>query len=106
MLLTLEDVVRSTNDQALLVLTSWQQGSIEAFSAWMKAIAPLIPDLNVYHELPTALQDALGDPEAILDNNYQFAIAVVNLQREFTQEVFRASYMAPRIPQVPRVLPD
>lgn len=102
MMTTLEDVVRSTNDQMLGVLTSWQQGAIEAYYAWMKAISPLIPDLNVYHELPTAMQDALGDPDKIMDHNYEFAIAVVNLQREFVREIFQASFMAPRIPQVPR----
>lgn len=102
MMLTYEDVIRSTNDQMLSVLTSWQQGAIEAYYAWMKAIAPLIPDLNLYHEMPTAIQDALGDPEAIMDHNYNFAISVVNLQREFVQEIFRASFIAPRTPHVPR----
>lgn len=106
MMLTYEDVVRSLNDQMLSILTSWQQGSIEAYYAWMKAIAPLIPDLNLYHELPSALQDALGDPEKIMDNNYQFAIAVVNLQREFVQEIFKASFIAPRTPYIPRTDPD
>lgn len=102
MVLTYEDFVRSMNEQGLSVLTSWQQGSIEAYAGWMKAIAPLIPDLNLYHELPTALQDALGDPEKILDNQYATAIAIVNLHREFVQEVFRASFIAPRTPHVPR----
>lgn len=102
MMLTLEDVVRSTNNQMLSILTSWQEGSIEAYNAWMKAVAPLIPDLNIYHELPTAMQDALGNPEAIMDLNYSFAISVVNLQREFIQEIFKASFIAPRTPYVPR----
>lgn len=102
MVLTFEDFVRSTSDQILTVLTSWQQGMIEAYNAWIKAISPLIPDFNVYHELPTALQDLLGDPEKIIDHVYQFMIAVLSLQREFVQEMFRASFIAPLTPYVPQ----
>ena len=61
MVLTYEDFVRSMNEQGLSILTSWQQGAIEAYAGWMKAVAPLMPDLNLYHELPTFLQDALGE---------------------------------------------
>ncbi len=102
MMLTFEDVVRGSNEQMLSVLTSWQQGSIEAYYAWMKAIAPLIPDMNLYHEMPTFIQDMMGNPEVILEHNYQTAIAVVNLNREFVQEIFKASFIAPRTPHVPR----
>jgi hypothetical protein len=105
MVLTYEDFVRSMNEQGLSILTSWQQGAIEAYAGWMKAVAPLMPDLNLYHELPTFLQDALGDPERILDNQYATAIAIVNLHREFVQEVFRASFIAPRTPFIPRAEP-
>lgn len=101
MTLTYEDLVRSTNDQVLSVLTAWQQGSTEAYLAWMKAIAPMMPDLNLYHELPTFIQDSLGDPDAILDHNYDLIVAVVNLHREFVQAIFRASFIAPRTPHVP-----
>lgn len=104
MFLTFEDVARSGNEQMLSILTSWQQGSLEAFNAWMKTISPLVPDLNMYHELPTFMQDALGDPESILNNNYTFAIDVLNLQREWAHEIFKASMIAPRTPYVPRNL--
>ncbi|GGG48646.1 hypothetical protein GCM10011374_08830 [Kocuria dechangensis] len=101
MVLTFEDLVRSSTDQMLTVLTSWQQGTMEAYAAWMKSIAPLIPDLNLYHEMPTAVQDLLGDPEKIIDDLYQFAIAVLSLQHEFVKEVFRSSFIAPLTPYVP-----
>lgn len=100
-MITLEDVVRSTNDRMLSVLTSWQQGAIEAHHAWMQAMAPLVPELNPYHEMPTALQDALGDPEKIMDHNYRFAVAVVDLQRDYIQQLFHSSSVAPRTPHVP-----
>lgn len=101
MMLTLEDVVRSNYDQLLGILTAWQQGAIEAHYAWVKAISPLVPDLNVYHEMPTMLQDALGDPDKIMDHNFNFVVAVANLQREFMREIFMSSFMAPRTPHVP-----
>lgn len=101
-MITYEDVTRSMQEQVLSVLTSWQQGSIDAFHAWMKATAPLLPDLNVYHELPTFAQDALGDPEQIVESYYAFAIQILNLHKEFVQELFRASMIAPRTPFVPQ----
>jgi hypothetical protein len=105
-MITFEDVVRSTQDQILAVLTSWQQGSIEAIHAWMTAAGPLMPDLNLYHELPTFAQDALGDPERIVESYYAFAIQILNLHKEFVQEVFRASTIAPRTPFVPQRQPQ
>lgn len=101
MMLTLEDVVRSSNDQMLGILTAWQQGAIEAHYAWVKAVSPLVPDLNVYHELPTVMQDALGDPDKIMDHNFNFVVGVANLHRDFIREIFKASFMAPRTPHVP-----
>lgn len=101
-MITFEDVVRSIQDQLLTILTSWQQGSIDAFRAWMKAVAPLMPDLNLYHELPTVAQDALGDPERIVESYYAFAIQILNLHKEFVHEMFRASMIAPRTPFVPQ----
>ena len=101
-MITFEDVVRSMQDQLLTILTSWQQGSIDAFQAWMKAVAPLMPDLNLYHELPTFAQDALGDPERIVESYYAFTIQILNLHKEFVHEVFRASMIAPRTPFVPQ----
>lgn len=98
---TFEDLVRSMNDQMLTILRSWHQGSIEAYDAWMKAVASLMPELNLYTELPTVAQDALGDPEAILDNYYHFAIEVLGMQREFVAEVFKTSMIAPRTPHIP-----
>ena len=105
MVLTYEDFVRSMNEQGLSILTSWQQGAIEAYAGWMKAVAPLMPDLNLYHELPTFLLNALADPERILDNQYATALAIVNLHRELGQEVSRPSLVAPRAPLVPRAAP-
>lgn len=102
MILTFEDIVRSTFDQMLSALTAMQQGSIEAMHAWMRAASPLLPDLNVYHEMPTMLQDMLGNPEAIMEESYNFALEVLKLQREFLSEVFNASMVAPRTPYVPR----
>lgn len=99
-MITLEDLLRSMQNQALTVLTSWQQGSIEAFQSWMTAMAPLMPDLNFYHELPTFAQDALGNPEAIVESAYGFAIRILELQKEFVLEIFRASMIAPRTPFV------
>lgn len=101
MLLTYEDLLRSMNDQLLSILSAMQQGSIDAYIAWMKAIAPMMPDLNFYHEMPTMLQDSFGDPDAIVDNHYDLIVSVVNLHREFVQAVFRASFIAPRTPHVP-----
>lgn len=101
MVLTFEDLVRSSTDQMLTVLTSWQEGTMEAYAAWMKSIAPLIPDFNLYHEMPTAMQDLFGDPEKIIDDIYQFAIAVLSLQHEFAKEIFRSSFIAPLTPYVP-----
>ena len=101
-MITFEDMVRSMQDQLLTILTSWQQGSIDAFHAWMRAAAPLMPDLNLYHELPTFAQDALGDPERIVESYYAFAIQILNLHKEFVHEVFRASMIAPRTPFVPQ----
>lgn len=101
-MITFEDVVRNSQDQLLALATSWQQGSIDAFHAWMKAAAPFMPDLNFYHEMPTFAQDALGDPEKIVESSYGFAIQILNLQKEFVQEVFRASMIAPRTPFVPQ----
>lgn len=105
-MITFEDAVRSAQDQTLTILTSWQQGATEAFQAWMKAIAPLLPDLNLYHELPTFMQDALGDPEAIMESSYSFMIKVLELYKDFAVEVYQASMVAPRTPMVPRFGPD
>lgn len=101
-MITFEDVVRSMQDQLLTILTNWQQGSLDAFQAWMKATGPLMPDLNLYHELPTFAQDALGNPERIVESYYAFAIQILNLHKEFVHEVFRASMIAPRTPFVPQ----
>lgn len=99
--ITLEDLVKSMNSQLLSVLTSWQEGSVESYHAWIKAIAPMTPDFNLYHELPTALQDLLGNPEAIIESYYQLAIAMLNLQRDFIHDVFTSSMVAPRTPFLP-----
>lgn len=105
-MITYEDALRSAQGQTLTILTSWQQGSIEAFHAWLKAASPLLPDLNLYHELPTFAQDALGDPEAIIESAYGFAISVLELHKEFVHEVFKASMIAPRTPHVPSLPAD
>lgn len=99
--ITLEDLITSMNSQLLSVLTSWQEGSVESIHAWIKAVAPMMPDLNLYHELPTAMQDLLGNPEGIIESYYQLAIAVLNLQRDFIHEVFTSSMVAPRTPYLP-----
>lgn len=101
-MITLEDMMRSMMEQTLSTLTSMQQGSIEAFHAWMKATAPLMPDLNLYHEMPTFAQDAIGNPAKIFDLFYEFMSAVLELNKEYMQEVYRASVLAPRTPMVPR----
>lgn len=99
--ITLEDLIKSMNSQMLSVLTSWEEGSIESYHAWIKAISPIIPDFNFYHELPTAMQDLLGNPEVIIESYYQLAIAILNLQRHFIHEVFTSSLVAPRTPYLP-----
>lgn len=99
-MITLEDMLSSMQDQMLAILTSWQQASAEAIQAWVTAMSPLLPDLNLYSELPTAMQDALGNPEAIIESGYAFAIRVLELQREFALELFRASLISPRTPFV------
>lgn len=102
MILTFEDVVRSTCDQMLSVMTAIQQGSIETMHAWTRSVGPLMPDLNVYHEMPTFMQDLMGNPENIMEEMYNLMFEVLKLQREFVSEVFNVSLMAPRTPYVPR----
>lgn len=102
-MITFEDILSSMQDQVLAILTSWQEAGTEAVHAWVTAMSPLLPDLNIYSELPTIMQDALGNPEAIIESGYAFAIRVLELQREFVLEVFRASLISPRTPFVEAV---
>lgn len=104
--LTFEDFVRSGNEWMMSILRSWQEASIDGLNAWMKSIAPLVPDFNLYHEMPTFLQDALGDPDAILDDVFSFAVGVLELQRGFIHAVYRASLISPRTPFVPPDISD
>lgn len=101
MALTFEDSVRAGNDQLLSILTQWQQGTLEAYDSWITMIRPLVPDVNLYHEMPTAIQDTLGNPDGIIDGYYRFWVGVLGLWREFAREVLRTSIVAPRTPYVP-----
>jgi len=100
--ITFEDIMRTMQDQMLTTLTDLQQGSIEAYLAWVKATSHMLPDFNLYHEMPTFMQDMLGDPEAMVENYYDFAIKVMHLQKEWVHEIFQASMMAPQTPHLPR----
>lgn len=102
MMLTVEDMVRSMNQDLLTILTTWQRGTIDAFGAWFKVVASMMPELNLYSEMPTAVQDMLGDPEGIIDSYYRLGVGVLALQREFVAEMFQASMVAPLTPFVPR----
>ncbi len=96
--ITFEDLIKSMNSQMLSAMTSWQEGSSEAFHAWFKAVSPMMPDLNLYHELPTMFQDMLGNPEGIIQSFYELAIDILKLQRDFLHDVFTSSMVAPRTP--------
>ncbi|XBB69984.1 hypothetical protein ABFU82_11930 [Nocardioides sp. WV_118_6] len=98
---TYEDLVRAFSDQTLAALGGVQQGMIDALGAWSRALGAVVPDLSLSHELPTAWQDALGDPEAIIDEAHRFWTAVLELWRELVVTAFRASFLAPRAPYLP-----
>jgi hypothetical protein len=91
MILTYEHLLKSMQDQMLTAMTNWQQGTLEAYHAWIKATSHMFPEINFYHEMPT-----------FMENTFEFAIKIMELQKEFVQEVFDASNMAPLTPLVPR----
>lgn len=101
-MITFEDMMRSMQDQMLHGFTNMQQGSIEAYHAWVKATSHMMPDLNIYHEMPTFMQDMLGDPERMVEAYFEFVIKVLELQKEWVHEMFQASVLAPQTPHLPR----
>ncbi len=101
-MITMEDVLRTMQDQMLATLTDFQQGSIEAYHAWLKATSHLMPEFNLYHEMPTFMQDMIGDPEAIVESYFEFLVKVMQLQKEWVAEIFASSALAPQTPHLPR----
>jgi hypothetical protein len=77
---------KELQDQILDNVRKGQEAVVDAVKAWVDAVEPITPPLPATQPFG----DKLPRPEELVTNAYDFAQALLTLQREFAQNVLQA----------------
>ena len=82
----LTDAAQASQDQILAAVRQSQQAVVEAVAAWAKTVENIIPTTPT---LPGS--DELPNPDAVVDNAFDFASKLLDAQRDFAHSVIAAA---------------